>query len=285
MSTIRQTKDRLASVKSTQKVIKAMELVASSKIKKSRDKAKNIEFFFDTTIDSLRHLYQYSNIGNVVFQEEAKEKTLIFAISSDMGLCGAYNANINKVVINEINRTEGEVELVILGKKGISKLEYENHAIAKKFIDYSNRDELELSNEITDYILNKIQTGEINGLKIVYTKFLNPLIQEVEVLDLADLEKGLSEEKIDFGDIIFDSEPVELFNRLISLYITALIYSSILQSFASEHAYRRNSMETANNNSLELIDSLNVKMNRIRQAAITQEISEIIGGSEALNKE
>ncbi len=285
MASLIESKRRVASVSTTQKVIKAMEMVASSKVKKARDKAKGVEFFFEATLEALAGVYKCDEMRKTIFPTDNEECTLIIAISSDMGLCGAYNTNINKELIKVIDR-ENHSKLIVVGKKGISKLKYEGYRVDHEMPDYSARSEEQLMEEIMAIISQYLQNKQINNIKVVYTDYVNPIVQIVKVIDLSELTNKLASSTNEVSaSVVIEPSAEEVFETLFEVYIGGLIYSSLLQSFASEHSFRRNSMEAANKNSLELIDKLNIEMNRIRQAMITQEITEIIGGSETLNKE
>lgn len=283
MASVVATKNRLKSAKSTQKVIKAMELVASSKIRRAREKALGIEFFYDTTMDAMQSLYTHTEVKTFLHNKNNEDKTLLVAFTSDMGLCGAYNGNITKRLLTEINSIE-HTECIVVGTKGVNKLNYEKKKILHSIVNVSNKPEFDIANEITDLIIKKHASGEINQVKVIYTKFVNAMVQKVEVIDLFDLESLNSESKTLKPNLLIEPDELIVFKQLLNQYVLSVIYTATLQSLASEHSYRRNSMESANKNSLELIDQLNLDLNRIRQAMITQEISEIIGGSEALSQ-
>ncbi len=285
MASLIESKRRVASVSTTQKVIKAMEMVASSKVKKARDKAKDVEFFFDSTLIALANVYNNDAMRNTIFPIDNKNCTLVIAITSDMGLCGAYNSNINKEVVKTLNDLD-EYKTIVIGKKGINKLRYEGFVVDHPIADATSTDERKLSNQIMDIVSNYLKNNQINNIKIIYTDFVNPIVQVVDVIDMSELASKLEKPKTDIHAVT-EIEPSieEVFEVLFEVFVGGVVYSSILQSFASEHSFRRNSMEAANKNSLELIEKLNIEMNRIRQAMITQEITEIIGGSEVLNKE
>lgn len=285
MASLVESKRRVASVSSTQKVIKAMEMVASSKVKKARDKAKDGQFFFDTAIQALADVYNSDEMRDTIFPIDNDECTLIIAITSDMGLCGAYNSNVSKEVVKCINE-ESKCKTIVVGKKGIAKLKYEGYEINHQIIDTGSKSEIELADEIMAITTKYVKEKSINNIKIIYTDYINPISQIVKSIDISDL--SIEIEKVENKcSAVMQIEPSanEIFDTLFEIYIGGVIYSTILQSFASEHSFRRNSMEAANKNSLELIDKLNIEMNRIRQGIITQEITEIIGGSEVLNKE
>ncbi len=279
MASLIETKQRLGSTKSTQKVIKAMELVASSKIKKAKERAVNVDFYFNATLDAMNGLYNFDEIQKLLSKKLSGDKTLVIAITSDMGLCGAYNTNVVKQALKLAKLDHAKT--MVIGTKGIAKLEFEQVNLAYKLNNLNDYQEVEIAQKLVAEIKNLIATGEFKDVKVVYTKYINPLVQEVEVINLFDLSNVVEDTK---PRAVINIEPEEdiVFEQLLDQYIISIIYSTILQSFASEHSYRRNSMEAANKNSLELIDTLNLEMNRIRQAIITQEISEIIGGSEAL---
>ncbi len=279
MANLIETKQRLGSTKSTQKVIKAMELVASSKIKKAKEKAVNVDFYFNATLDAMNNLYSFKDVKKGLSKQLSGNKTVIIAITSDMGLCGAYNTNVLKQAI-KLSKAQDSINIV-LGSKGVAKFEFEKLQLDNKLTNLNDFSEMEMTNQVVNAVKGYINEGLVSDVKVVYTKYVNPLVQEVEVVDLFDLSLVVDNTK---ARATLNVEPEEdiVFEQLIDQYILSVVYSTILQSFASEHSYRRNSMEAANKNSLELIDNLNLEMNRIRQAVITQEISEIIGGSEAL---
>lgn len=277
-------KTRLSSVSSTQKVIKAMELVASAKIKKARNKAKEIDFFQQMILDSMSELQGYLQFNDFL-KKNQNGQDIYLIITSDMGLCGAYNANVLKFYMNEINNKEKTAyQTLVLGSKGVKKLDYENIDILKKIVNYGNQDELDVATDIAGEIKKKITKGEVRSIKIIYTNYLNPLLQEVEMIDLLDATLYKTETK-KLKAIEIEPSSKEVFEELFSQYALGAIYGALLKSLASEHSYRRNSMDSANTNSLELIEKLNLELNRARQSAITQEISEIIGGSESSKKE
>ncbi len=282
MSSLIKTKSRLNSTKSTQKVIKAMELVASSKIKKAREKAQDIDFYFETTLEAMGNVYSYPQVKRLLNNPKAADKTLFVAITSDMGLCGGYNSNVISTLLEETKNVENS-ENIIVGSKGVTKLEFEGKEISHQITNYNLLDELDIAKEISDIVIEKFNNLEINNVKIIYTKFVNPILQEVQIIDLFNIEEQIKSDNTPKAELAIEPDEQTVFKQVLEQYVLSMVYTSVLQSFASEHSYRRNSMESANKNSLELIDSLNLELNRIRQANITQEISEIIGGSEALN--
>ena len=283
MSNLIQTKERLNSTKSTQKVIKAMELVASSKIKKAKEKALNNKDYFVQVTGIMQSIYSFEDMFSYMNLDECEDNTLIIGITSDMGLCGAYNNNIIKKVTQLIAENDNP-SVVMAGNKGVNKFNFEGISMHKAISDISRIEDFSLAKDLAEEIINLYSSKRVNKVLVVYTKFVNPIVQQVEVIDLFSLEQ-IQKESLYNYDLEVDGDKKQIFNSLFIQYIYSVSYYAVLNSIASEYASRRNSMDAANNNSLELIEHLNLEMNRIRQAMITQEIAEIIGGAEALNKE
>lgn len=283
MSNLIQTKERLNSTKSTQKVIKAMELVASSKIKKAKEKALNNKDYFEQVTGIMQSIYSFEDMFSYMNLEECEDNTLIIGITSDMGLCGAYNNNVIKKVTQLIAENDNPL-VVMAGNKGVNKFNFEGISMHKAISDISRIEDFSLAKDLAEEIINLYSSKRVNKVLVVYTKFVNPIVQQVEVIDLFSLEQ-IEKDSLYNYDLEVDGDKKQIFNSLFIQYIYSVSYYAVLNSIASEYASRRNSMDAANNNSLELIEHLNLEMNRIRQAMITQEIAEIIGGAEALNKE
>lgn len=283
MSNLIQTKERLNSTKSTQKVIKAMELVASSKIKKAKEKALNNKDYFEQVTGIMQSIYSFEDMFSYMNLGECEDNTLIIGITSDMGLCGAYNNNVIKKVTQLIAENDNPF-VVMAGNKGVNKFNFEGISMHKAISDISRIEDFSLAKDLAEEIINLYSSKRVNKVLVVYTKFVNPIVQQVEVIDLFSLEQ-IEKDSLYNYDLEVDGDKKQIFNSLFIQYIYSVSYYAVLNSIASEYASRRNSMDAANNNSLELIEHLNLEMNRIRQAMITQEIAEIIGGAEALNKE
>ncbi len=283
MSNLIQTKERLNSTKSTQKVIKAMELVASSKIKKAKEKALNNKDYFEQVTGIMQSIYSFEDMFSYMNLDACEDNTLIIGITSDMGLCGAYNNNVIKKVTQLIAENDNPF-VVMAGNKGVNKFNFEGISMHNAISDISRIEDFSLAKDLAEEIINLYSSKRVNKVLVVYTKFVNPIVQQVEVIDLFSLEQ-IEKDSLYNYDLEVDGDKKQIFDSLFIQYIYSVSYYAVLNSIASEYASRRNSMDAANNNSLELIEHLNLEMNRIRQAMITQEIAEIIGGAEALNKE
>lgn len=279
MSSLVSLKTRLTSVTSTQKLIKAMELVASAKIKKAREKAQLVDFFQQTITKSMNNLSAYRQYQKLIDKNKSG-KELYIVITSDMGLCGPYNTNIIKKYL-EITKNKKDIQTIILGNVGAKKLKYNNVQQLTQ-IPTNQKSEEEITANLCSLILPQLEEHQIKNINIIYTEYISPLEQKVKVLDIFDPNNWTSNHN---EEVLIEGEEDEIFTHIFNQYLYGIIYSTILKSSASEHYSRRNAMDTSNTNSLELMDELNLELNRIRQNKITQEISEIIGGSESSKKE
>lgn len=286
MATVIKYKQRLSSVKSTKKITKAMELVASAKLRKARQIALQNKFFKDTTYEAMYLISRHSSeFDSLYLKQRPIQKIAYVVFGSDVGLCGSYNINILKIIKAE-NEKGKKVKLYVIGSKLVDKIAYDGIKIHKAFRGiiegFNNQQALDIATSlIYDY-----KIGEIDQIKIVYTKYLSPIKQEAicdDVLPLTMKEEHFKLEKLkDLNQIaIVEPNSEQLFEKLVPQYITSYLIASYHEAVASEHSNRRNAMENANNNADELIEKLVLKINQIRQANITQEISEIVSGSEA----
>lgn len=276
MSSSSNLKTRVASATSTQKIVKAMDLVATSKIKKAKEKKEAVEFFQKTINLSLNKLTEYIDYQKH-FKLDPNGDTICIVITSDMGLCGGYNHNVIKKFLSLYDTS---YDNIVLGTKGISKLKYEKINIDNAISNVSDTNELEIAQDIFNRISDKMSNSKIRDIKIIYTKYINPLIQNVDVISVFENIENTKHHQVEI-----ELEQKEVFDVIFKQYLTGIIYSSLVNSLISEHSYRRTAMDNANTNSKELIEKLNIQINKIRQANITQEISEIVSGSESLKEE
>lgn len=270
-------KSRINSIKSTKKITSAMELIANVKLKKQRQKMENNREYakiLKTTVNQI--VKRNSNSENVFLKEKEINKKITFVFSSDMGLCGGYNANMVRLANQVIKK---EDPMIVIGKKQLSILKSNgfniiNDEISSDNITFSKIKEL--VNSAIDMYLN----NEISGIQALYTEFVNTVTFEPRLETLLPcLEKGEIDENI---MVEFEPNEDEILNNLIPMMVQNVMYSILIQSKTSEQASRRLAMENASDNAEELSESLTLKYNQARQAAITQEITEIVGGADAL---
>lgn len=274
-------KARIKSVTSTMQITKAMELVATSKLRRAKEKAERSRPFHKVLGDAISEIEGSSEIGESIWSRETPgEHTLFIVIAGDRGLAGGYNSNVFKLTRTLAQDTEA-VYLPI-GRKA---LEHYSHKGVKLYpvypeevADVSVGDAL----AIAEAVCKSFKEGEFDRVMVVYTRFVSMLTQlpvHEQVLPLTRSESGASSY---ISDPLFLGDPEEILDRIVPEYVGGTLNSAICEALASESGARRTAMNAANKNAGEMIDSLMLSYNRARQAAITQEITEIVSGAEVL---
>lgn len=273
-------KNRIRSVDSTKKITNAMQLVAASKLARSKQRmAENKEYakYLKDTVDVI--LASIKTSAHPYMRSNTASKLLTIVYTSDMGLCGAYNANTFKFVAQN---TKPEDPIIVVGNRGTSWASRNKLNMVEQF-NYVDEEAYEDIIEIATKALTMYGDKEISGIQIVYTEFINSMSFEPRLVKLLPVERS---KELDKGilkqDTIFEPAGDEILDELIPLYLRSLLYSYWLETKTSEQASRRSAMESATDNAQDLRDSLELAFNQARQAEITQEISEIVGGANAL---
>lgn len=290
MANIRDIKRRIKSVNNTKQITHAMELVASSKLRKARIKAEARRAYFDTMLSSMQELAAKSEgTKSIYLQNREVKKSLYIVITGDRGLAGGYNSNIIKSVVNDI-KDKDEATLITIGSKGRDYFSKRGYHILQEYIGISEQPSYIDANEIGKEIIRMFQEGEVDQVYLAYTKFISTISQSPEFVKLLPLDR--EELKVQYENhqnkdeipLIMQYEPsIEgLIGYLIPKFVANTIYGAMIESSASEQGARRMAMESATENANEMIDVLTLHYNRARQAQITQELTEIIGGAEAL---
>lgn len=275
-------KRRIKSVESTKQITKAMELVASSKLRKAKKTVENSRPYFNILYETIIKIAADTRgIKSDYVISRGTEKKGYIVIAGDRGLAAGYNSNVLKEALNHMGGVKHP--LIAVGRKSsdyFSKRDYPVHA---KFVSRAENIDIPQITQITEAALKLYNDKEIDELYIVYTEFVSALLQEPHVIKLLPLKFDENELKANKSSLItYEPSAEELFDYLVPKYIDGLIFGAIVESFASEQGARRTAMESATDNANEMIDSLQLKYNRARQASITQEISEIVAGAEAL---
>ncbi len=284
MENLKEIRNRISSVSSTMQITSAMKMVSAAKLKKAQDAITAMRPYADKLTELLQSLSATldADAGSKFAIQREVKKVLIVAITSNRGLCGAFNSNI----IKEVTRlTESyanqEVSYVTIGKKA-------NDAFSKTGTVLANKsevfDDLTFDNvaEIAQMMMDKFTEGEFDKIEIVYNKFKNAATQIVmteQFLPIVPIEGEVDNN----ADYIFEPSKIEIIEQLIPKSLKTQLYKGIRDSFASEHGARMTAMHKATDNATELRDQLKLTYNKARQAAITNEILEIVGGAEALN--
>ncbi|MGB2482819.1 MAG: ATP synthase F1 subunit gamma [Flavobacteriaceae bacterium] len=284
MANLKEIRNRISSVSSTMQITSAMKMVSAAKLKKAQDAITAMRPYADKLTELLQNFS--SNLdadnGSVFTKNREIKNILIVAITSNRGLCGAFNSNIIKQV-NELakNYTKGNVSVMAIGKKA-------NDSLSKEFKILSNEskifDDLNFTNvaQIAQVLMNKFNDGSVDKIELVYNKFKNAATQIViteQFLPIVTSNDQINNNQ----DYIFEPSKVEIVKTLIPKSLKTQLFKAIRDSFASEHGARMTAMHKATDNATELRDQLKLTYNKARQAAITNEILEIVGGAEALN--
>lgn len=277
---LQQTKTRIRSVASTKKITKAMELVATSKLRKAKDINMKVTPYKNEVFEIIS--YCANNIIDKdykYFNENDVSKSLHIIVTSTLGLCGGYNINITKYVLNNIPK---EDDLIVIGSKGINFLKNKGYNIIKEFPELPGLDLKEsLSSSLSHEVLSQFDMKNYKNINMVYTKFINSLTFEPEKVQLLPLSSIVEVPDIK-KELLLEPSAEEVLDNLIPFYLTTAIKTLLFESMLSEQASRRTAMENATDNASELEDKLLLEFNKSRQASITQEITEISGAANAI---
>ena len=284
MANLKEIRNRISSVSSTMQITSAMKMVSAAKLKKAQDAITAMRPYAEKLTELLQNLSATldGNTGGAFAEQREVNKVLIVAITSNRGLCGAFNSNVIKEVKSRTEFYKGKtVDVFAVGKKGNDVLKKTNKVIENQSAIF---DQLTFENvaEIAQTLMDKFVAGEYDKIELVYNHFKNAATQIVKTeqfLPLAPISGG---EEIS-SDYIFEPSKEEIVLTLIPKSLKTQLYKGIRDSFASEHGARMTAMHKATDNATELRNQLKLTYNKARQAAITGEILEIVGGAEALN--
>ena len=281
----KEIKTRMTSVESTKQITKAMQLVASSKLRKAKERAEVSRPYFTTLYNTINEISQSTKgvKNDFLVQREVKNKCYI-VVAGDRGLAGGYNSNVLKAAVAHM---EGKQEKIIsICKKAYDFFGKRGYDILKSVESTENcgyNEALEISNTAMDLY----KKGEIDEVYVAYTEFISPLVQDVKLVKVLPLvfdnKNTESQEKSTRkGRVQYLPSAEAVLGYIIPKYISGTIYGGVIESFASEQGARRTAMESATDNADAMLSDLELKYNRARQSAVTQEITEIVGGVEAL---
>lgn len=274
---LHKTKRRIASVNSTKKITKAMELVATVKLRRFKNEMLENEAYSDEIINIIHHLFANLNEEDNPYEIESKtEKDLYIVINSNLGLCAGYNNNVFNFVKNNVNKSYSE--LLPIGFKGQNFYKKEGFEINEDFVSINEHINYEEVRKLGEFITREFLSQKYRSIKLIYTHYVNSLRFVPEEITLFPLH--FVESKSDTGyEPIYDPNIKTLIEELVPIYVVSTLYHKIIESQVSEQASRRSAMENANDNADEIISNLTLEYNKARQAAITQEITEVVSGT------
>ena len=277
---------RIKSVQSTMQITKAMELVASSKLRRAKERSEKCRPYFDELYSTLVNIANSNtDFSSIYAKDNVNEKVCYIVIAGDRGLAGGYNSNLFKCF--EADAKGKEYSILPIGKKAVEYFKHRNAEILTESFGEIAPIAVADSFAISNLVCEEFKKGSFGCVSLVYTEFINILSQvphAVATLPLADIkhEKDDQETSGVKNIILYEPDSTEVFNTIVPEYLAGVIYGAICDSVASEQAARRTAMDAATSNAEEMIEKLNLHYNRARQASITQEITEIVGGAEGL---
>jgi len=296
MATLQDIKRRIRSVGNTRKVTKALELVASARLRRAEERIQQMRAYADRMQELTAGTARAASSlrGLTLLQEREPRQVAIVALTGDRGLAGAFNGQILRraFALERSLRSEGrEVRWLVVGRKGRSTLQFRRYTIEQAWTGFTDRPAYHDAQAVAHRLAELYSEEEIDRAVLVYNQYVSPLVQRVteqQVLPISEEVLGKEEEdeheRALVGDFIYEPEPEQILERLLPVYLETEVYRALLESAASEHGARMTAMRNASKNAVELLDSLTLDLNRARQAEITQEILEVVAGADALTQ-
>jgi len=284
---------RIKSVKNTQQITKAMKMVSAARLKRAQDRVITARPFANKMTEVLGELAKRTDedFHHPLLDLRGDQRYVLVLITADKGLCGAFNTNLNKGAQAFMrDNPDKTVEIIAIGRKGRDFFRNRRATIVGEYLGLAGKDRIEFSEarEVADSVI-KLYTEDtgIDKVFLIYNEFKSVLTQRVVLEQLLPVSRAKEEEDDvksarNLVDYIYEQPPAEMFGRLLPRLVETQIFRALLESVASEHGARMTAMDSASKNASELIDTLTLNMNRVRQAAITNEIIEVVSGAAAL---
>jgi F-type H+-transporting ATPase subunit gamma len=294
MANLLDIRRRIKSVKNTQQITKAMKMVSAAKLKRAQDRVMTARPFANKMMEVLGELAKRTdeNFHHPLLDRRGDQRYLLVLVTADKGLCGGFNTNLTKAAqLFMKENAEKSVEILPVGRKGRDFFRTRHATLSGEFLGLTGKGRVEFSEalEVARHVI-KVYTDDtgIDKVFVLYNEFKSVLSQRVVLEQLLPVARAGADDTETKGsnvsqvDYIYEQPPGEIFGRLLPRLIETQIFRALLESVASEHGARMTAMESASNNASELIDTLTLNMNRVRQAAITNEIIEVVSGAAAL---
>jgi F-type H+-transporting ATPase subunit gamma len=291
MPTLLDFRRRIRSVKNTQQITRAMKFIAAARLRRAQETAVSLRPYASGIREVLRSAM--SRIENPerfpLLTQRPEEKILVLVTSGERGLCGAFNANVLRRAFEFLReKSDKSVEVITLAKKGRDAFRKRSWKIAGEHVDVTSRADLNKAREIAAEVMKIYESGGADSVYLIYNEFKNVMMQTLRTEKLLPLDRSALDQHDksapppssgDTVDYIYEQPAEEIFNKLVPRYVEMQIYRMIAESSAAEHAARMTAMESATSNASDVIDALTLHMNKVRQAAITREIIEVVSGA------
>ena len=284
MASMKDIKRRKESIQSTEQITKAMKLVATVKLQKARGKAENAKPYFNAMYNTVISMLAGSgNIDHRFMKAGDTNKKAVIVITANRGLAGGYNSNVIKLV-TESNIPKEDIAIYAVGTKGRDYFARRGYEIAKDYSEVINEPLYSDAMAIGKDVLNAFEAGEIGEIYLAYTSFKNTVVHEPKLVKLLPVNPDEFEREEEDNNVLMNYEPVEeeALDIIIPKYINSLLYGAFMEAVASENGARMTAMDNATSNADEMISELSLLYNRARQGSITQELTEIIAGANAI---
>jgi F-type H+-transporting ATPase subunit gamma len=291
MPTLLDFRRRIRSVRNTQQITRAMKFIAAARLRRAQETALSLRPYAGGIREVLRSAM--SRLENPdafpMLAQRPEDRVLVLVTSGERGLCGAFNANVLRRAFEFLReKSDKSVEVIPIAKKSRDAFRKRSWKIAAEYVDVTSRADLAKAREIAAEVMKIYEAGGADSVYLIYNEFKNVMMQIVRVEKLLPLERaalGQNEKgapppsSADGVDYIYEQPAAEIFNKLVPRYVEMQIYRMIAESSAAEHAARMTAMESATSNAADVIDALTLHMNKVRQAAITREIIEVVSGA------
>ncbi|SDG12573.1 F-type H+-transporting ATPase subunit gamma [Selenomonas sp. WCT3] len=283
MASLQDIRQRIKSVKSTKQITSAMNMVATSRLRHAKEAASANRPYAEKVMEVVKEIAANAgaDFSHPLLENHKDGKKLILLVTADKGLAGAYSGNACKAA-EAIVESKDDTELVVVGRKGVAHFKNRGYKIAESYIGISERPSFENARNIAEYIVERFKTGEYREVQMVYTKFISAINCEPQSVQLLPFQSEAGENTGVHAEYIYEPDAATVLGFLLPQYLYTTVYAALLQSAASELSSRMNAMSNATDNAEELMSKLDLYYNKVRQAGITNEITEIVGGAEAL---
>ena len=287
MPSLKDIRKRIGSVKNTQQITKAMKMVAAARLRKAQESIETMRPYSYRLKDIIAQLAARADAeDHPLLAQREPERVRILMMTSDRGLCGGFNANVNRTTeryLKDNERGHSEITLDIIGRKGNDYFKNRDATVGRYFDDVLTNVGLEKASDIAEKAISDFIEGDLDAVYVIYNEFKSAMTQEVIVEQLLPVVPAEAPEDGQLGEFIYEPSKEALLDAVIPRDITVQIYRMLLESVASEMGARMSAMDNATKNAGELIDKLTLQYNRARQANITSELMEIISGAEAIS--
>lgn len=277
----RDIRRRMRGITNTKQITKAMELVSSAKMRKARLRLERTRPYYTTVLNNIKQVMGHVSVNHPLLEAREVKKSLYIVISADRGLAGGYNANINRLIHEKYQNKKDSISLITIGSKSRDFFKTRGYELVGNFVGISESPEFVHAEEIGKLAIDLFLKKEVDEINLVFTRFVSTLSYEPTSIRLLPTEDLKKEDALNVME--FEPSADEVLSFLIPKYVESSIYGALIEASCSEQGARRAAMESATDNAEEMLEELNMSYNRARQAAITNEISEIVAGADALN--